>query len=119
LFNMTLNYRSALLIASLAMIPVSGAFAQSGPNLDARIHTNGGVANPQYAPGQAGDPALSPGYLSRSAGNSVPAAQNPNVPGATGMTIVHGDNSTIGQDRTSSVEEKIDPGTDGGNGSGN
>ncbi len=116
---MTLNYRSALLIASLAMIPVSGAFAQSGPNLDARIHTNGAVANPQYPAGQSSDPALSPGYLPQSAKNSVPAADNPNVPGATGMTVVHGDNSTIGQDRTSSVEEKIGATTDGGNGSGN
>jgi hypothetical protein len=116
---MTLNYRSALLIASLAMLPATGAFAQSGPNLDARIHTNGAVSNSDYPPGQPSDPALSPGYLSKSAKGSVPAAQNPNVPGATGMTIVHGDNSTIGQDRTSSVEEKIGATTDGGNGSGN
>jgi hypothetical protein len=101
------------------MIPVTGAFAQAGPNLDARIHTNGSVANSDYPPGQASDPALTPGYLSRNATNGVPAAQNPNVPGATGMTVVHGDNSTIGQDRTGSVEEKIGAGSVGGSGSGN
>lgn len=115
---MTLNYRTGLLVASLAMIPMSGAFAQAGPNLDARIHTNGTVANSDYPSGQARDPALAPGYLSKSATNTVPAAENPNVPGATGTTIVHGDNSTIGQDRTSSVEEKISGVNAGANGSG-
>jgi hypothetical protein len=37
---------------------------------------------------------------------STPADENPTVPGATGLTIVRGDHSTISGDRRATIEQK-------------
>ena len=42
----------------------------------------------------------------QSSDQTTPSAQNPNTPGATGRTIVKGDNSTIHGDRRGTREEK-------------
>jgi hypothetical protein len=56
------------------------------------------------------------GVLAQNANSSsgrIPAYANPNVPGATGSTVVRGDNSTIAGDRAATIEQREFQQTDG------
>jgi hypothetical protein len=49
------------------------------------------------------------GALAQNANSSsgrIPAYANPSVPGATGNTVVRGDNSTIAGDRAATIEQR-------------
>jgi hypothetical protein len=108
--------RSALLIASISVIPAAGAFAQpyNNPGDAGGIHGSK-FANPTYPATTPNDPALTTGRPDRMSA-SLPPSENPTVPGATGMTVVPGDNSTINSDRRGTVSEKTDGiMSDGGN----
>jgi hypothetical protein len=86
---MFLNSRSFALVASLIALPLVGAVAQQ--NNKASNSTTNGTSS---------------------------AAQNPNVPGATGRTIVPGDRSTIASDKPATVENKTGAVSTGANGGG-
>jgi len=101
---MTTIQRPILLAASLLLVSAVGAVAQTN-NPGTSGGTRGSqVAIPQYPPGEGSNPALTTGRLRGATG--VPADENPRVPGATGDTIVRGDNSTIRGDRRATIEEK-------------
>jgi hypothetical protein len=107
---------SILLIASLCLMPAGSVFAQSNNSHDAGGVPESKVATPTYPPNQASNPALSPCRFPREASN-VPAAENPNVSGATGHTVVPGDKSSIGRDRVGTTTEKTGAGTNSSGGS--
>jgi hypothetical protein len=113
--HMITVFRLIPLAAVALAFSVAGASAQNN-NPGNSAGSNGSlVATPTYPAGEAPDPALSPGRLPKTVTN-VPADENPNVPGATGETIVHGDRSTIGGDRRATIEQKSgDVGSDGSN----
>jgi hypothetical protein len=101
-FVMNMISRSLSLATLVLAVGATGAMAQSAN--DAGAPSRSGIAVPDYPAGYS-DPALSPGRLSQGATN-VPSDENPNVAGATGMTIVRGDRSTIGGDRRGTIEQK-------------
>jgi len=82
--------RSMMLGASLLLASTVGVLAQT--NHDAG--TPGGMTT---AP---------PPYPNRAAEQGVPASQNPQVPGATGRTIVPGNNSTVAGAGRSTEEQR-------------
>ena len=105
-----------ILAAALATAPVALALAQTPatqtqtPGLTLNPGNAGGggsnepVATPEYGQDTT-NPALTTGSrYSVTAG--TPTVENPTVPGATGMTIVHGDHSTISLDRRATVGQK-------------
>jgi hypothetical protein len=102
---MTALFRSIPIAACLVALSAAGALAQNNNPGHSAGPAGSATTTPTYPPGQAGDPALSPGHLPRGAGG-VAAGQNPNVPGATGQTVVPGNNSTIGAARHGTVEQK-------------
>ncbi len=84
---MAMISRSTLLAASVLLAATTGAFAQSNNTAG-----SGSVSPPPPYP--------------RVDTNAVPRSENPNVPGATGETIVRGDRSTIAGDARATVEQK-------------
>jgi hypothetical protein len=85
---MTLNSRYLILAASLVAIPVAAAMAQQN---------NPAEANP--------------------AATAQPGAKNPDKPGATGRTVVLGDQSTVAGDKAGTAGAKTgqtDTGSSGG-----
>ena len=96
--------RSLSVAALILSVAATGAYAQSNNPNDSAGSRGSLVATPDYPPGYT-DPAESPGVLQEGATN-VPATQNPNVPGATGATIVRGNRSTISSDRQGTIEQK-------------
>lgn len=111
---MTSRFRLTLLAATVFALPAAGALAQTN-NPGESGGTRGSMIAPQtYPPGTASNPALSTGKLPAGAAG-VPAAHNPNVAGATGHTIVPGNNSSVAADRRGTVEQKTgETGSSGG-----
>jgi hypothetical protein len=90
--------------AALVAAPVTATLAQ---NLNPG-NSGGGrlpIATPTYAPDAGSDPALTTGSRFSVTPNT-PADENPTVPGATGLSIVPGDQSTISGDRRATIEQK-------------
>jgi hypothetical protein len=88
---MTVRVTSTLLASLLLVIPAVNAVAQSS----------------------AGSGSVSPGPRNASdtpvaASTTLPADDNPRVPGATGDAIVKGDHSTIAGDRKATAEQRTD-----------
>jgi hypothetical protein len=86
---MTIRKSLGLLACLLVALPAVDAVAQS----------------------TAGTASLSPGPLNANgdpvaASKNIPADDNPRVPGATGDTIVKGDQSTVAGDRAATVEQR-------------
>ena len=102
---MTVISRSILLAASLFVVSATGALAQNNNPGNTGGASGSRIATPDYPPAAGSNPALSPGRLPKGS-TGVPAAENPNVPGATGQTIVPGNRSTIGADRRGTTQEK-------------
>jgi hypothetical protein len=96
--------RLLVLVASISAAAVTGAFAQANNPNDSGGSRGSLIAMPDYPTGY-NNPALSPGDLAPGA-PAVPAVENPQVPGATGSTIVRGDHSTIEGDRQGTIEQK-------------
>jgi hypothetical protein len=91
-------------MAALIAAPATATLAQ---NLNPG-NSGGGyspIATPTYAADAASDPALTTGSRF-SVTTNTPAAENPTVPGATGLGIVKGNNSTISGDRRATIEQK-------------
>jgi hypothetical protein len=91
-------------IAALVATPLSATLAQ---NLNPG-NSGGGrlpIATPLYEGDSSVDPALTTGSRYSVAPNT-PADENPTVPGATGLDVVKGDNSTISGDRRATIEQK-------------
>ena len=107
---MKLFSRSALLIATISLMPAAAVLAQT--NNPGKSGGSGSVANQTYETGTP-NPALETGRLPKGA-TSVPADENPTVRGATGDTIVKGDRSTITGDRRATVQQKTGEGVEGG-----
>jgi hypothetical protein len=102
---------SLSLLALMAAVPSAGAWAQNGtnnPNNAAGV-TGSQVANPQRPAGTS-NPALTTQTLPKQANGSVPRDKNPNQSGATGHTVVPGNNSTLSGDHTATVGTKTGPG---------
>jgi hypothetical protein len=97
--------RSILLFATLSILPSAAALAQYTSNPGNSGGPNVPVATPTYGLEVPPNPALTTGSR-YSTGPNVPAYQNPTVRGATGMSIVKGDRSTISGDRRATVEQK-------------
>lgn len=97
----------SLLAAAIVILPVSRGLAQNSTNNpDNMAGTTGSqIANPQR-PTEASNPALTTGTLPRSADATVPPDKNPNVGGATGNTIVPGNNSSISGDKKQIIGKK-------------
>ncbi len=87
--------RFALLTLSLLTIPAGFAFAQNEVNDGSK----------SAKPPAHHSTAAKPSHHTATAKKSRSAA-DPNVPGATGETIVKGDNSTIAGDRKATREQK-------------
>jgi hypothetical protein len=66
---------------------------------------NAPIAIPTYGAELGVDPALTSGSR-LSVTPNTPANENPTVRGATGVTIVKGDSSTISGDRRATVDQK-------------
>jgi hypothetical protein len=93
-----------LLIAALSAAPMSIGWAQeSNPGNVAGGHNPVGM--PTYPGEAAPNPALTTGSR-YSVTPTTPTVENPTVPGATGLTIVRGDHSTISNDRRATIREK-------------
>lgn len=93
--------RSLMAAAALSVGPLATGFAQTRTPSTAG---SGYVAGPTYPANQDADPALDPRL--RNQAMTVPPSENPRVPGATGMVVVPGNNSTIASDRSGSVDQK-------------
>jgi hypothetical protein len=97
--------RSLSLATVILAIGATGALAQNNnPNQSGGVR-GAKIAMPEYPAGYS-NPALSPGRLLPGTTVAVPAVENPEVPGATGATIVRGDHSTIEGDRQGTIEQK-------------
>jgi hypothetical protein len=99
---------SLLTLALLAAIGVDLAQAQSStnnPNHMGGAASGSQIANPQR-PASGSNPALATQTLPKEASGSVPPDKNPNVPGATGHTVVPGNNSTLSSDKPETIGEK-------------
>lgn len=100
---MKVIFRSVLTAAMFAT-PAAATWAQ---NLNPG-NSGGGqlpIATPTYGTDQPSDPALTTGSKF-SVETNTPANRNPTVPGATGLSIVKGDGSTISQDRRGTIQQK-------------
>jgi hypothetical protein len=86
--TMTKISRSILLAASLLVVSTAGTLAQSASGGDTA--TTDSKRTPADTAGPKG----------------IPAYSNPNVPGATGDTIVRGDDSTLAGDRAATKDWK-------------
>ncbi len=108
--------RSILMASAIAIAP-GFAFAQTSTT-NQTGHSGGLVAPETYPHGDQArhDPALTERPVKNAA--NLPAAENPRVPGATGTTVVPGDNSTIASNRHGTIEQKTIPSTEGAGGSG-
>jgi hypothetical protein len=97
-----------MVVASASIAPLTVALAQeSNPG-----NVGGGhdpVGMPTYPGDAVQNPALTTGSR-YSVTASTPTDENPTVAGATGLTIVHGDHSTISNDRRATVREKTGAG---------
>jgi hypothetical protein len=82
---------SPLLAISLLALFTAAASAQTGSS-------NGSMGSSLAYTSSSSTPAS----------RGVPTYANPNVPGATGDTIVRGDDSTIAGDRAATLEQKED-----------
>jgi hypothetical protein len=105
---MTLSYRSLFLATSIFLAPAVGALAQTAGTSTAdgaRL----GTPSPTGNPALSGSTAPTPG--------GVTASQHPGVSGATGRTVVPGNNSSIAGDRAGTAMGKTD-GVGGGSGGG-
>jgi hypothetical protein len=95
---------SCIATAALVATPLTATMAQNyNPG-----NSGGGrlpIATPAYGADFGPDPALTTGSR-LSVTPDTPAAENPTVPGATGLGIVKGDNSTISGDRRATIEQK-------------
>ncbi|MBS0644549.1 MAG: hypothetical protein U1E70_11950 [Acetobacteraceae bacterium] len=90
--------------AALCGAAMTGAWAQeSNPGNSAGGHNP--VAYPMYPGQEHTNPALTTGSR-YSVAADTPMVENPTVPGATGLTIIRGDNSTISGDRRATVIQK-------------
>jgi hypothetical protein len=102
-YLMKLTFRSVVAMALFA-VPTASAWA-----LDLNPSNAGGgqapIATPSYPTGQDDNPALTTGSRYSVTAHTAPE-ENPTVPGATGDTIVRGDNSTISGDRRGTIEQK-------------
>jgi hypothetical protein len=103
---MTTFSRLLVVTASISTIAITGAFAQANNPNDAGGSRGSQISMPDYPTGYT-NPALSPGDLPPGAtAAGLPARENPEVPGATGSTIVRGDHSTIEGDRQGTIQQK-------------
>jgi hypothetical protein len=89
-------FRSLSMATLLLAVAATGASAQTS-------NSTGGLATPDY-PAGFNNPALS-GTLPAGTAN-IPAAKNPNIAGASGLSVVRGDRSTINGDRLGTIEQK-------------
>ncbi len=95
---------SSILAAALSLAPTAVVWAQdSNPGNSGGGHAP--IATPTYGSDQGLDPALTTGSRF-SVKTTVPAYDNPTVPGATGHAIVRGDRSSISLDRRGTVQQK-------------
>jgi hypothetical protein len=94
----------SILTATLFVTPVAATWA-----LDLNPGNSGGgkapIAIPQYGDDQPVDPALTTGSRF-SVQSNTPAYENPTVAGATGLSIVKGDRSTISLNRRGTIQQK-------------
>lgn len=98
---------NSIAFAALALaLSATGAAAQDNNPGDSGGIAGPKIAMPTYPPG-ANDPALSPGWLSPKVATSVPRDENPDVPGATGMSIVPGDRSSIASDLPATIQQRF------------
>ncbi len=107
---MNVIYR-CIAAAALVAAPMTATLAQ-----DLNPGNSGGghlpIATPTYGADFGPDPALTTGSR-LSVTPNTPAYANPTVPGATGLTIVKGNRSTISGDRRGTIEQKTGgPGSD-------
>jgi hypothetical protein len=95
------------LAAVVLALAATGASAQTTNNPGNSGGLPGSqIAMPEYPAGFS-DPALSPGRrVPAAVASTLPADENPGVAGATGMSIVPGDRSTIAGDRRATIEQK-------------
>jgi hypothetical protein len=96
--------RSLSLAALAVTLGASIAAAQNNNPGNSGGTPGSRLAEPTYPQGQT-DPALSPGRLPRGTAG-VQADRNPNLSGATGNTVVPGDNSTVSADRRGTTQQK-------------
>jgi hypothetical protein len=96
-------FRSALALALFAA-PAASVWAQN-LNPGNEGGSAAAVATPTYGSDQGYDPALTTGSR-LSVRSDTPADENPTVPGATGLSIVKGDSSTISGDRRATIYQK-------------
>ena len=94
-----------ILAAALLTAPMASAWA-----IDYNPGNSGGGHEPLGIPSYptsdgANNPALTTGSR-YSVTATTPANENPTVPGATGLSIVRGDRSTISGDRRATAEQK-------------
>ena len=90
--------------ALLCGAPMAGAWAQdSNPGNSGGGHDP--VGYPTYPSDMHQNAALTTGSR-YSVTADTPAIENPTVPGATGLTIVRGNHSTISGDRRATVMQK-------------
>jgi hypothetical protein len=98
--------RSLSLATVILAIAATGAMAQNNNPNQSGGSRGSKVAMPEYPAGYT-NPALSPGrILPGTSAAGLPAVENPEVPGATGATVVRGDHSTIEGDRQGTIEQK-------------
>jgi hypothetical protein len=100
----TAIYRFLPLAAPGFALGTSIAAAQTNNRDNSAGTPRSRVAMPTYPSGQS-NPALSPGRLPQGE-TGVQAEKSPNVPGATGTTVVPGNRSTIGTDRRATNQQK-------------
>ena len=98
----------SLLTAGVVIFSLSSVMAQERTNNpDHEAGTEGSqMADPQR-PAGASNPALEHGTLPRSADATVPPDKNPNVGGATGHTVVPGNNSSISSDKKATIGSRV------------
>jgi hypothetical protein len=107
-----MNSHSILFAALLLAVPVTGALAQSSNLAD----TSGSDRLRIAMPGRANDhnrPETNAWKSATEPGISA-AAEDPNVPGATGRTIVAGSHSTIAGDSNATEGQRITGDSSGG-----
>ncbi len=105
---MAIPSRAILLIAALSVVPAGAVLAQSATNNANDAGGAGKIGTPTYPAGTHPTPAMT-GKMGRSTA-STSRAGNPHQPGATGKTVVPGNNSTIGSDNEATTRQKTGPG---------
>ena len=101
---MTAFYRSLPTAALGLALATSLAAAQSNNPGNSGGASGSRIVTPTN-PSDQSNPALSSGTLPKGK-TGVQAAKNPNVPGATGSTVVPGNRSTIGTDQRATNQQK-------------